>query len=383
MLATLLLLADLAGSIAVSDRTEARGRAPGTAPASASFDLETAPAVLVTLTSRTFRATLAYSPRLTLWDVGAAGAQSTALHGGAAHFEWQTHLTHLSLDQTGTYGSMNFAVLPPIAGADGVLPHPELVPALQLVRYASSTTTLASRFTLRRWAVDMAVGYQLSGGVDAAARAALPFQAGPVGRLALDYSASRRDRVATTLSVIEATFSSGPASTLVEISEGYQHLLSRVAQLELAVGAGEAGVRTSVRMAPPLTTYPVISGVFDYRPTREGAVGVRLGARLGPVVNRLVGLVEERIEGTLALRHTYGALTTHAYAGASQSVPASRADATTLVAAELGAAYGLSPIVAFDAGLRGIWQRQGAVQASFLQSAVFFGVTLSAPPIRL
>ena len=70
------LAADLSGSLTVSDRTEARVRAPGTVTtvgtAAASLDLETVPEARLTLASRRARYVFTYAPRLTLWDVNTA-----------------------------------------------------------------------------------------------------------------------------------------------------------------------------------------------------------------------------------------------------------------------------------------------------------------------
>lgn len=383
MLVTLLIAADLAGSLAVSDRTEARVRAPGTAPAAASFDLETAPAVELKLASRRSRVALAYAPRLTLWDVSSTGVRPALLHGGAAHVEWQSHRVRLSLDQAGSYGGVSFASISLTPGPEGALPRLDALPAPRLIQFASSTTTLASRLTLRRWLIDMSLGYQLSGGADAGARAVLPFQAGPSARMTAEYEVSRRDHVATTASASEAAFSSGSESILTEVDESFRHLLSRLTEARFTLGVSEARVRTSETASPVFGSYPVVEAVFEHHPTPEGHIDVRLGARLGPVVNRLVGLVDERVEGSLAVSHTYRRLTTHAFVSGSQSVPASGANATSLVVGELGTAYGVSRLVALDAGVRGLWQHQEVAQIGFAQGTLFFGVTFRAPPIRL
>src|SRR4051794_12855847 len=106
MLGVLLIAADLAGSLAVSDRTEIRARAPGTASA-VSFDLETALAARLSPASPRLRYTLAYSPRLTVWDLDASPPKPTLLHGGTARVEWMSSRSvRLSLDETGSYGGM-------------------------------------------------------------------------------------------------------------------------------------------------------------------------------------------------------------------------------------------------------------------------------------
>jgi hypothetical protein len=384
--AALLLAADLVGTLAVSDRTELRLRAPGTAPgpAAASFDLETVPTARLMLASPRWQYALTYAPRLTLWDVNAGGVRPTALHDGAARIEWRSLAARLSLAETGSYGGVDLAAFALTPGADGAAQHVDLVPAPQIIQFASSTTTLASRLTLGRWLVATSVGYQLSGGADAEARAVLPFQIGPFGELSASYAASRRDHVITTLTASEELFSSGPESLLMELDEGWRHALTRTTDVTLTLGASESRARMSALAAHDFETHPVAEAVLEQRnPRPEGQVDLRLDVRLGPVVNRLVGIVDERVGGTLTASHTYRRLTTHALAGVSQSVPASGAYATSLVAGELGVAYALREFVTFDVGVRGLWQRQEAPEAVFLQGTAFAGVTFRAPPVRL
>jgi hypothetical protein len=247
----------------------------------------------------------------------------------------------------------------------------------------SSSTTLASRLALRRWTLGTLVGYQLAGGADAEARTLLPLQRGPFGEASADYAVSRRDHALATVSASETTFSSGPEAILVLGSAGYRLVWSRALEARLALGAGEAQARTSARAPQRFETEPVIEGALESRRTADGRLGAFLGARLGPTVNRLVGFVDERLEGTLAASYQYRRLTTRVLGSASASVPFRGPNAATLVAGELSAAYGATRVVAVDGGLRGVWQRQDVTGgATFGQGTLFIGVTLRAPPTR-
>lgn len=395
--ALLITAADLAGSFTVSDRTEARVRAPGTnatGTAAASLDLETVPEARLTLASRRVRYSFSYAPRLTLWDVN-AGAHPTWLNNGAARVEWHSELTRLSIDQVGSYGGVSFAYVSLMPGPEGAPPRVDAVPAPQIIQYASSTTTLASRVTLRRWAIDTSLGYRFDGGADVASRLVLPFQRGPFGEASLAYAASRIDHVVTTVAGSEAAFSSGPESVVTEIDEGYRHAWSRTTETRLTVGISQVRARTTGITAYTFETHPVAEVVLEERPPSAGGhVNVRIGLRVGPVVNRLLGIVDERVQGTLAAAYTYQRLTTHAFAIASQTVPPSAPYATELVSGELGAAYDVSNVVRFDVGVRGLWQRldpavamgrplPSSAQVAFLQGTIFAGVTLRAPPVRM
>jgi hypothetical protein len=383
MLATLLIAADLAGSLAVSDRTEARTRVPGTEPAAASLDLETVPVVQLLLWSPRFRYTLTYAPVLTLWDVGAASVRPTWLHAGLARVDWQSHQSFLSFEEAGSYGGVNFASLSLVPGAEGAPPSANVVPVARVIDFESSTTTLTSKWARDRWTVNSSTGYQLAGGADAYARSVLPFEAGPFARGSAEYAGSRRDYASTVVTASETSFSPGSTEiVLVEVDEGFRHLFSRVTEARLALGFGEARVRASAFSSYTFETHPVVEAVLEHHPTTGKSINVRLGARVGPAVNRLVGVVEERVEGSIVASHTYQQFTTHAFASAMQAVPTSNPYATSLLASELGTAYGATDLVVFDAGVRGLWQRQGLPPAAFLQGVFFLGITLRAPKVR-
>jgi hypothetical protein len=381
MLAALLLVADLAGALAVSDRTELRVRAPGTSTA-ASLDAETALAAEVTLAARRWEASLAYTPRFTLWDLGDSAFEPTALQGGRARVAWIGSRARLSLEQTGSYGGVSFASSSFVPDTEGQLPRVEPVPTAPIVQMVSSTTTLASRISLRRWTVDSSVGYQLAGGADAAARALLPLQYGPFAEATADYAAWRREHLVTKISASETTFSSGPESVLMEADEGWRHLWSRIVETRLAIGIAEAKARASSFAAAGLTTYPVVEAAFERRATAGGSVGVAVDGRLGPAVNRIDGLVEQRIQGTIVASHHHRRFATRVFASAAQSLPPGGPSATSLFAGELGVAYDATSVVAFDVGARTIWERIAPAGAPFLQNTVFAGVSLHAPRVR-
>jgi hypothetical protein len=382
MLAALLLSADLAGSLSVSDRTELRVWAPGTPPASASLDAETELTARLTLARRRFRSIFAYTPRLTLWDAESSARSPTLLHGGEARVEWPGRRALLSLDETGSYGGVSFASYPLSPGPDGQPPRVEPLPAPRIIQFVSSTTTLASLVTLRRWTVDTSAGYQLSGGADTGAQAVLPFQAGPFGEARADYAASRPDHAITKLSVSEAAFSSGPESLLVEVDAGYRRLWSRLDEARLTLGATEARARASAIAADTYTTYPVVEAALERKRDAGGHLAVSIGARLGPMVNRLDGTVEQWVQGTLAASHSRRRLTTRLFTSAGETVNARSANAMSLFAGELGAAYAATGAVTLDAGVRGFWQRLETTRVPFVQGTVFIGVSLRAPTQR-
>src|SRR6185437_3751350 len=133
MLPALLLAADLAGTLTVSDRTELRVRVPGTAPEIASVDADTALDVEVALASRRWAASLSYTPRFTLWDLADSAFTPTALQGGRAHVEWIGHHARLSVEENASYGATSFAATslapgPAAPGEEGQPPRVQPVP---------------------------------------------------------------------------------------------------------------------------------------------------------------------------------------------------------------------------------------------------------------
>ena len=336
----------------------------------------------MTLATARWRTTLTYAPRLTLWDVGSRAFAPTQLQGGGARLEWLGRRARLSVDESASYGGVSFASSSLVPGPEGQPPRVDLIPTPRVIQYVSSTTALASRVTLRRWTVDTSLGYQLAGGANAEARALLPLQAGPFGEATVDYDAWHRDHVVTRLSASEAAFSSGPESILVEADEGWRHLWSRLTEVRLTLGISEARARASTVAATRFDTYPVVEAVFQRHASAGGRVDIAVSARLGPTVNRLIGLVDQRVQGAVAASHRYHRLTTRVLTSASQSVPATGVDATSLFAGELGIVYDATEAVSFDAGTRAFWQRLAATAVPFGQGTVFAGMSLRAPPAR-
>jgi hypothetical protein len=380
MLAALLTTLALTDTLEVSDRTEVRVRVPGTV-AAAALDVETAPTVRLTLGSRRFRVTLDEAPRLTLTEVGRA-VQPAFFNGGEARVAWLGLLARLSLDETAGYGRVDFASSPVVPGTPALPPSVSPIPGLSFIPYESSATTLTSTLTLRRWAVTTSVGYELAGGATADARSLLPLETGPSGEARADYAFARRDHAVLALSASETTFSSGPEDVLFVPTLGYRHLWSRTIETTLSLGVGEARARISALSAETFDAHPVVEGVLERRTGADRQLDARASVRLGPVVNRLYGDVEERVEATLATSYRAGRLTAHAFASGSRSVPSSGPYATSLFAGELGTAYGATRVVAVDGGVRCIWQRQDATGAAFAQGTLFIGVTLLAPPLH-
>lgn len=399
MFSGLPLAADVAASLALSDRTETRVRQPGDTPPGASLDVASVPEARLSLAWPRVDCALTYSPRLTFWDVGSADAARTWLDAGSAHVDWHANdETTLSLHEDASYGAMSFAglTLPP-SGPEGAPPRVDVIPGSQILFLESSSSTISSRVALRRWELRSEIGYQVFGGADDAARSLLPLQRGPVADATLSYATSPIDHVATTLTGSETTFSPGPEIALVEGDEGWKHRWSALTETTSTLGIAEARV-DGAGVPPSRQTDPVAELVLEHRiPVGGDPVALHVGARLGPVVNRLLGIVDERVQGVIQAKWTHRPFVVTAFGSAQQSVLAQEDPyATTLFLGELDASYQAADAVAFDAGVRGIWQRAsqpitpgtapgttGVVEANIAQGILFVGITLRVPTIRL
>jgi hypothetical protein len=400
MLPALPVAADVAASMSLSDRTETRLRDPGDSPTGASIDVANTPDARLTLVSPQATCSVAYTPRLTLWDINDVGAQPLWLHVGSARLEWHDERTALSLGQDASYGATNFSALAFAPSPEGAPPSPprvDVIPTSRIIHFESSTTTLGSRARGRAWDFRASIGYQLSGGADDFARMFVPLQRGPLAEAVVRPALSPVDRIPTTATASDTDFSSGPRVELGEIDEGWQHRWSAVTETTLTLGLSEARVQPSPLVQSFTTTNPVAEATTDHAMMVDADhVTLHFGARLGPVVNRLLGIVDERVQGTVLSKWTHGSIAISAFASAQQSVPTGGVYATALLTGEVGLAYAATEAVVFDLGLRGLLQRAnqplvstslpGATdiaEANLAQGVVFIGATLRAPTMRL
>lgn len=384
MFAALPIALGLAGTLTLSDRSEVRLRVPGTADTHASLDSETTPEARLMLASHRMHYVLAYKPTGTLWDVGQSSVRATLMNEGTGRVEWLARDAQLSLEETARYGSVDFSSAALTPGPAGQPPRLDVIPTPQVIRFGSSRTTLASRVTLTRWTLEPSVGYQLSGGATEQARALMPFQKGGFGQARAEYTVTRRDFAATTFAASETSFSSGPEAILTQLDERWRHLLSRVTTSELTLGGSVARVRSSSFSSYRFETHPVAEAALDHR-LAMGAdrVALRFSVGLSPIVDQLVGNVDERLQATMAATHTHKHVSTRALLSASESMPPSRSDATRLFAGEVGTTWTPRGVVGLDAGVRAFYQRAEATGQDFLQGTVFVGVTFSSDPVRL
>ncbi|MFT3768661.1 MAG: Gfo/Idh/MocA family oxidoreductase [Minicystis sp.] len=272
---------------------------PRSGPADSSFDdhpvldVEIDPAVTFALRSRTWDLSAGYAPRLVLHAPGAAPDVAHVARVGATWHDW---IASLSLSQEGSWGRWSFGALTPAPDASPAQPHLGALPAASVLDVVFARTAVLARVAApRRWTWSFLAEHTQSGGVDAAARALVPFQAGPHGQLGLDHALSRRDHVAVTLDASRATFSSGPEVTLLQAGLSWRRALSRATDGTISGGAAWTLWRAGDTARAAI--HPIAEASLTHR-ILAGRLDAQLTARMGPVVDALSGIVDERVEGS-------------------------------------------------------------------------------------
>jgi hypothetical protein len=403
MLHALPVAADV-GTFTLTDRTEVRVRDPDPVTNQAALDLDTAADARGTLAGAHSLYTLAYQPHFTLLDAtSATGIAPGLLNGWLASADWRTGHALISVRESGSYGTYAFtslSTLPapgsPVETGTGGQPTPvanaQLVPGVQTYTLLSSNTSVSSTLTLKPWLVTGVVGYLLGGGADSTSRLTIPFGEGPYATAIADYRAGRRDHFVTLANALQASYV--PIDTdvvLVEAQEQWRHAWSRDTDTMLAGGVSEARTRDAADAPYEYATNPLAEGELQHRFGRgKNVASIGLDVRVAPVVNQLLGLVDERVQGSLLGSWTRRKLTLRASVTAAESLDQSSPIASKFFSAEVDASYVASESLSFDVGARELSQDQSfaatsptgqigpATESSFNQGVVFFAVTVRA-----
>jgi hypothetical protein len=150
----------------------------------------------------------------------------------------------------------------------------------------------------------LSAGYVYSGGATVEERSALPLQQGPKGSTGLQWSASPKDWVAYVLEVDNSRFSSGPQSTIANLTASWTRAWSRTLGTDLTGGAG--GFHAII---PPQGQTP---GKVQNSVLPVGGLGLRyspiargfswrnsLTFLAAPAPDRISGVIYERLSTTL------------------------------------------------------------------------------------
>lgn len=346
-------------------------------------DVELWPTLGLHLKEPNLEGRLTYAPRLTLRHV-LGNAHTQFLHAGRLQGEWRPRPgLRLTAEEYATYGTVDLFAQR-LDGAPGEAPSGEVplepVPVGE-VHFASSLTTLGWETTalhprVRLWG---SLAYEVGGGVDGEARAAVPWQHGPRLRVDARYMLTPLDGLTTSLAASDARFSTGSRAAVAQVEETWAHRFSRATDVELGALLGLTWARASGDAEARSAVAPGARASLGHRLlSRHHPLEARLTARVAPFVDRLAGDVYTRAEATLLLTWTAArGVWVYGQGGAARALGGSRRD-DTLIQGGLGARWRLAPSVNLEADVRGNHQRQPRLQAAErFQWAATLGVNVS------
>lgn len=420
-----LVAADLAGTLLLSDRTDARLRATqqtgavvsaqGVAPTQNSvqfgFDLSNRPDATLDARNRYWDFRVEYEPSFTLTDLEQS-FDLQVLNAGAATIQWHDRHVRLTLSEAGSYGQFNSAynfglTTSPGTGQNGqpatmgqqttpgVPTSPQVAPAPVTITFISSTTTLRTDVQAdKRTAFNFGGSYIVTGGINTIA---YPETYGPRFDAGLTYAFSRRDQAVTNAYAQAAIFTteqcispSGvalnefchPEADVAQATEGLRHAFDPMTSLTLDAGAALSRTRQKLTDPFGFEVYPVAIGAFQHSYRGRDKLTLRVDAEYIPVIDGRSGYTASRIQGDFTFADNVAPhIRLTATATAAQTIPPSAPLAATLVSGQVSVDYLVSKILDVSIGNTTGWQSQQPL-GSFFSSYLFLAVTVAAPALR-
>lgn len=372
-LVAVLVLAALRGTLDLSNRTLVGAREE--AALGPVFYAETSPEVKLGLFARRWEFTANYAPRFTGSPFG-ANAQSYIVQQAQLAGRWHERRASIALFQDSGYGRQSLLTLvADQAPTPGTTSLGALPPATIIDSVWSRTGLVYTLAPSRRWSLSLAGDSALSGGADARSRAVVPFQTGIHGGIVAGVAASRRDHLAMTLDASRVLFSTGWEDVVLQGKTSWRHELGRNTAATLAGGVGWASSQDRV------AAYPIAEATLAYRHNAT-STSAWLTVRVSPVVDRLTGVVDERLESMAAVTWSpTRALTLQGQFGVARSISWSTPDALSAGFGGVSIGYRVNDVVQLDAGERTAWATADGVAAP-PQWSVFAGLTLRMPTLR-
>jgi hypothetical protein len=399
MLHAACVLADYAGTMEVSNRTEVRGRVtPGLAQGAEGVDLADIPAARFDLSDRRWRYTLGYRATAMLPDLE-LGVTPELINSADIGAAWHDRSVEIGLAESATYGQYNtgqsLAGATPVATTGGTMAPPTTgVQALAppgTLTFGSSLTDLVGRYQLaRRWHATTDLDYSITGGLDDASRAFLPLVRGPRAELRLGHDVTRIDTLETVAIGQHADTSSGqcfsiivranlslpcqPSVSAVQLLEVWRHRFGHDTEGAFGAGASYAHVDLGAGQPYASSIYPAAQAGLLHRRTVEGLRSVaRFDVALAPFLDLRTGVIDERAQATLGLELPSKHVGYTATVGAARSVVSSLTAPATIVQASVDVEWHLTRVLSVGSGLRFFWQQQdplgtyaGAMLVGFL-----------------
>jgi hypothetical protein len=285
-----------------------------TNPDAATTDVEINPLLAGRLNFRTGTFALAYEPRIIV-IASQADQKLYYLHRGRLSLDvrpaprWQFYvnsrtsygeydfnpLSGLQGTQPGTGLPQTPGVGPPAPPTLGTTPDRRFVKVIDAEASAGITYDFSPTF---QWIAS--AGYVLNGGADDAAQAFVPLQKGPIGATGPRFTLGRRDSILTLVDVSHVQFTSGPISTLVNLTANWTHVWNPRLSTDLLWGVS-AFHSHNVPLTPPRSDALPLGGISlrHNSPGRDVIWKNDFQAIAAPAPDRIAGTVAERVRGLL------------------------------------------------------------------------------------
>lgn len=332
----------------------------------------------------------------------------STLHNGGVGLELLRPRWRLSLYQFAAYGPITTTALLVQAPWVGEGPPPDPNPIIP--------STIAARFTLlfvqtqafvpirlsRRLALTPGFAYNAFGGADAQSRGVIALTSGPGASLALDYAATRNDRLVTTLTggLIETRFQDDREGQTIyrsEATQTWRHFWSDRLSTELGgggaiggdeingftfFGLGQAALLYDTYRIPRIDPGGPPMGAFGNHPVRVQS-GLVLKAQ--PWIDLFSGELEQRGVATVATNVTVERTTFRGSVSTARVLATPRSVAKyEIFLAEGSVRYRFVDELYTDFGVRfGYQSFENAIRASeILQVTGFVNLTYAPLPAR-
>jgi hypothetical protein len=329
------------------------------------YDADLRPTVDFRLHSGKDELVLAYDPLLTLRSFSSPSDRAfTVLHNGLLRLALNGHDYHLTLSQTGSYGSQSFTALRAAAlmnpgatlGTGG--PRLDLIPSsTSVVKVASeeSVATFVYDWT-RRLHQGLTASYGIGGGRDAAAQAILPRLKTANAATFVDWQLARTDDLGANLDGAHVTTSNGQTHLTLALTAGWGHQFSKGFSTRLTGGA--TGVRSVTAGTVHRKVLPTgaLSASLDFVRVKGLVWTFTANGGLGPVLNNLTGDLQQRAFGAGTFLVQVGDLRFSAGGDIGQTIPRSDPQAVRLIGVGATAAYSPAKMVDITAEYRSAWQ---------------------------
>jgi hypothetical protein len=393
------VLGQLAGTVTVADRSEARLRSvPEQSPA---VDVETTPGIALTLDGRRTNYGLGYGVRIGLIDL-TRDAQLVMLHMARANFGWaMSRRLRLTLSQDASLGREVVSALtepaPPPTGAEPPPPEVTFVPRQQIVYMGALRSAAGLTYLIDpRWTTALGAYYEIGGGADTESQRIVPRRHTEGGDLTVTHTLTPADQLLTVVagSRTKVTTTDSEFHT-VSLLETWQHMWSSRTSTRLGAGAAYLRSRdvppdTALEEDPPLETNDSVFAAAraEYATTRSAGGGANLTLTaitgLDTGYNPLLGEVLYQASGSLGATWSRRRLSFDALFVASTTLGQDDAPTVRGFTSSLVGNYVLAEGVEFQAGVRTAGQLlpdETAPDAP-IQWVAFAALSLSAPIAR-